>query len=77
MGNVADVIAIPPCEPAWSDWTPTEVDGHTGGWTLDDSCCLDTVVFAGEDVFVITATSSFAADRPMVDAFLSTIRLQP
>jgi hypothetical protein len=75
FGNVADVIALPPCEPP-SAWASTNVDGHAALWHLDDACCLDTVVFVGDNVYVITATSSFAADRPLVDAFLSTLRLQ-
>ncbi len=64
-----------PCEPGLSTWTPVQVDGQDGFEAYaEDGCCLDTVVFAGDNVYVITTTSSITVDRPLIDAFMSTLR---
>jgi hypothetical protein len=73
FGDAADAIALVPCEPIES-WASTEVAGTEALTHYDDMCCYDTVVFAGENVYVISATGSFSADRPLADAFLSTLR---
>ena len=66
------------CDVPLDSWTPTSVDGRPASMDAsDEGCCIDTVVFTDDAAYVITAWAGTAADRPLVDAFLSTIRLQP
>lgn len=77
-GNTADAITLVPCDPPLADWTATQVDGRDALQSYTpDGCCLDTLVFADDQVYVITTTSSITADRPLIDAFLSTLTLDP
>jgi hypothetical protein len=59
-------------------WAATTVDGHDAvDGSSSDNCCRDTVVFAEDQVYVITGWHNVAYDRPLFDAFVETLTLQP
>lgn len=66
------------CDVPLDGWTSTTVDGRPASLDVSqEACCLDVVVFTDDAAYVITSWGGTSADRPLVDAFVSTIRLEP
>jgi hypothetical protein len=64
------------CFPPPSLWERITIDGHDAG--LVSGCdYLEAMLLADGHVYIFSGYSALAIDRPMFDAFLSTIRLYP
>ena len=64
------------CDRPVDTWATTTIDGHAA-FIDEQAQGTDIVVPVGDDIWLITGWPLDAAQRPLFDAFVSTIRLRP
>lgn len=74
--NAALFPAYAQCWPAPADMERTTVDGQPA-WLHSNCGANETIAFAGGRVYVITGYTDAHLNRPLFDAFLSTVTFDP